>query len=260
MSKELEVKKQAELQAFADQADQLFEDLAIDSSDIVIPKILLMQPSSGFVNEGKATLGDFRHSLSAEKVGSILEPVAIIPFHYTKCIDVVDAGDGNKLIRKDPFNAQTSQLPREDVEDGRKVKRFTRLDFFCLVPSLMAGGSTLPCVVSFKSTGYKAGSLILTQWAEIQAANIKAKQEGRLKDIRLPFSKMFALAGTKHTNEKKQTYCVPSIQVAGDVPMDLQATALQWLQTVKTSKNIKVDASDDQEVEHVHVADGTGAF
>ena len=267
MANEVQVKTAQEIATNAMLVDEVFADLVIDKSDIIIPKILLMQPTSGFVAEEKAQLGEFRHSMTGEKVGSILEPMVIIPFHYTKCIDVTNADDGGKLIRKEPFNAQTAQLPREDVEavttdkgtTKTKIKRFTRLDFFCLVPTLLASGSSLPCVISFKSTGYKAGSLILTAWSDVQASNIKAKQEGRLADLKLPFSKAFSMGGIKVTNDKKQTYFAPSVQVCGEASAEHQRLALQWLQTLKTEK-IVVDASDEKESEHVVVADGTGAF
>lgn len=267
MSKEVATRSaNAVSSELASAADEVFADMHIDQSDLVIPKVLLMQPTSAFVADGKAGIGDFRHSLSGEKLGTIVDPLEIVPFHFTKCIDVVDAreGAGNKLLRKDEFTAANAKLPREDVEtiNGQqvKVRRYTRLDFFCMVPALVKAGSSLPVVVSFKSTGYRAGGIILTEWQDIQASNIKAKQEGRMGDLRLPFAKTFKLAGTKTTNEKKQTFCVPSIQVSGVTDVEMQKLCLQWLKTVKNSASVRVDDRDEREEEHVVVADGTGAF
>lgn len=255
--KELATKASAEVAQHAALVDDVFGDLAIEQSDLVIPKVLLMQPVSAMVAEGKAQIGDFRHSLSGEKLGTILDPLVIVPFHYSKCIDIVDGATG-KLIRKDEYNIANAKLPREDKENGQPIRRYQRMDFFCMVPKLLESGSSLPVVVSFKSTGYRAGGIILTQWQDINAGNMKAKQEGRIADLRLPFSKMFALAGVKTTNDKKQTYCAPSIQVCGDTPQDLQGLCLQWLKTIKSGA-AKVDDRDDN-VEHVDRADGTGAF
>lgn len=268
MSKEVQTKQAAELAVAPDAIDAIMGDMQIDSSDLVIPKVLLMQPVSGFVaEEGIAAVGDFRHSTTKEKLGSIVEPLEIIPFHYTKCIDVVSAEEGTsgKLVRKDEFNLANSKLPREDVETlpngaKQKIRRYTRLDFFCLVPQLMEKGHSLPCVVSFKSTGYRAGGIILTEWQNIITANQQAKAQGRSKDMKLPFARVFALSGTKRTNEKKQTYCIPSIQPAGEATVEQQKVALQWLNTIKTSKVVVDETGEDEVREHVDVADGTGAF
>lgn len=261
MSNDVAVKGPTQLAALSDMADEVFGEMQIDSSDILLPKILLMQPVSGFVGDGKAQIGDYVQSLSVEKVGSILEPFQIIPFYLTKCIDVVNADDGNKLIRKDPFNKETAALPRDDKENGVNIRRYTRMDFFCLVPKLMQGGSVLPAVVSFKSTSYRAGQLIISAWADTQTSNQKAKQEGRAGDMKLPFSKSFELAGQRRENDKKQKYCAMTVAPGPAVTEEQQRMCLQWLATIKSqSVSIKVDNSDDNVAEHVEVADGLGPY
>jgi hypothetical protein len=248
--KELKLKEQNEVAL--DVIQDIMDDMYIDTADLVIPKVLLMQPTSAFVaEEGIAQVGDFRHSTTKEKLGSILEPITIIPFHYTKCIDVMNAEDGS-LLRKIDFNLENSKLPREDKEkqpDGRTldIKRFTRLDFFCLVPKLLDLGHSLPCVISFKSTGYRSGGIILTEWQQVITANQQAKAAGR-KDLKLPIARVFELAGIKRTNDKKQTFCVPSIVPAGWTTPEHQRLALKWLSTVKTS-NVVVDQTDEQVVD-----------
>lgn len=248
MSKELETKKQKNviLAEHAAMAEEVFGDLTIDSSDILIPKLLLMQASSEAVAAEKARIGDFINSVSGEKIGSIVEPIEIIPFYNTKCIDIINADDSNKLLRKEPFTPETAALPWEDTENGVKIKRFTRLDFFCLLPSQIAKGAILPFVVSFRSTSYKTGQAILTQWMEIRERNRIAQAEGRLNDIQMPFSKSFLLEGKKITNEKKQTYAVPSVRVHQDVSEEEQRMCLQWIKTVKANKT-RVDDSDEME-------------
>ena len=263
MKKEVVAKEAQQLSLFdASMVDDVFSDMELDASDIVIPKLLLMQPMSDLVTGDKASIGDFTNSVTGKKVGSIVDPIEIVPFYSKKSWDIQEDGDGNKWIRNEEYNLQNANLPWQDVENGKKIKRIKRLDFYCLVPKLMAEGSVLPVVLSFKSTGYRGGGIIITEWHEIKARNANAKQAGRLNDLKLPFSKSFVLSGKKLTNDQRQTYCVPSVEVGKEVDAETQKLALQWLNTIKTSKNVVVDESDSVETtdEHTDIADGTGAF
>ena len=245
-TKEIEVKKQNQIaMAHADMVDDVFGDIEIDTADILIPKLLLMQSTSEYVAQEKAKLGDFVSSTTGEKLGSILEPIEIIPFYHVKSLDIINADENNELIRREPFTPENAALPWDDMEGNVKIRRVKRLDFFCLVPKTLAKGSILPMVVSFRSTGYKAGQAILTAWLETRERNRIAKIEGRLTDIKLPFHQSFVLSGQKLTNEKKQTYAVPSVQGGKEVAEDHLRMCLDWIKTVKTSKNIKVDESKD---------------
>jgi len=245
-TKELEAGRQRDIaRAHAQVADDLFEDLAIDSTDIIIPKLLLMQGMSQFVADDKAKLGDYVNSVTGERLGSVVEPIEIIPFYHRKSLDILNADENNERIRNEEFTPANATLPWTDVEAGVNIKRVKRLDFFCLVPATLAKGSILPMVVSFRSTGYKAGASILTAWMETRERNRIAKEQGRLADVQLPFHQSFVLSGQKLTNDKKQTYVVPAVQIGKAVPEDQQRMCLDWFQTVKTSKAIKVDETDE---------------
>jgi hypothetical protein len=175
----------------------------------------------------------------------------------------MNADDGS-LIRKLVFNLENSKLPREDTEkqpDGRTldIKRYTRLNFFCLIPKLLDAGQSLPCVISFKSTGYRAGGIILTEWQQIITTNQQLKARGNSSDMKLPIARAFELSGTKRTNEKKQTYCVSSVVPAGWATVDQQRLALQWLSTVKTTK-VVVDSTGDSDIVETTVSQDTGKY
>lgn len=261
--KDVAVKQQGALadSGFANNiVDDVFDDLQVDSSDIVIPKLLLMQQSSQYVAAEKAKLGDFVHSLTGDKLGSIVEPVEIVPFHYRKSWDIVNKDDNNSYLRNEPFTPENADLPWEDKEEGMNIKRIKRLDFFCMVPKQLAAGSLLPMVVSFKSTSYKTGAIILTEWSEIKARNEMLKKQGQLNALKLPFSKSFVLAGVKLTNDKKQTYCASSVVAGVDVPVDTQKLCLDWLKTLRTSKNVVIDDSEEKEVSKPQQATETGEF
>lgn len=213
---------------------ELAEEFKIDKSDILIPKILLMQPSSELVADGKATIGDFRNSVSGAKVGTILEPFLFIPFHYNKIWDIVDADEGNKWLRSEPFKSGADEeLPWEFEEAGKKFKRIKRVNLFGLMPKEVEQGNTLPLVLSFKSTGYREGTKILTQ------------MQLNLSHKKLPWNTVYAISGEKRKNEDNQTYCVPKVEVAGEAHEDHLRLCMEWYKQVKSmAQRIVVDESD----------------
>lgn len=263
MGKEVAVKQNAEVSTEVLDAgliDEVYGSYQVDASDIVIPKLLLMQQSSQYVAAEKARLGDFVNSLNGDKLGSIVEPIEIIPFHFRKSWDIVNKDDNNSYLRNEPFTPANAALPWEDKEGAMNIKRIKRLDFFCMVPKMLGAGSVLPMVVSFKSTSYKTGAIILTEWEEMRARNAQLKKSGKANEMKLPFSKSFILAGVKLTNDKKQTYCSSSVIAGIDVPMETQKLCLDWLKTLRTATNIVVDDSEEKEVTKPAGENFTGDF
>jgi len=225
------VKKEINAVATAEEFDFIVEDFKIDSSDILIPKILLMQPTSVFVNDEVASLGEFRNSVTKERIGSINEPFSFIPFHYTKQWDIID-DDGN-YIRKEVFNPGDENLPWEFKEGDANLKRIKRLDFFGFIPKKLEEGDTLPMILSFRSTGYREGTKILTQFK----LNISKRK--------LPWSDVWSIKGEKRKNESNQTYCVPMIDMVGDSSVEQQKVCMDWYKSIKSlSTKIVVDDSD----------------
>lgn len=247
---EVVAKQQNQIVSMNEFAD-IAADFHVDKSDILIPKILLMQPSSDMVNEEKASLGDFRNSVTGAKVGSIAEPFSFIPFMYKKTWDIVNADDNNTWVRSEPFNPEDENLPWEFVENAVNMKRIKRLDFYGFEPKSLEQGNILPMVLSFKSTGYREGMKILTQFQ----INVSTK--------RLPWSHVYSIAGSKLKNEKNQTYCVPKVDIAGETNEENLKLCYEWYKNMKTL-SVRVDESDNQGPETVinqeDVIDNTGKF
>ena len=209
------VKKEQTQVAIPDaEFDQLMDDFKIDSSDILIPKILLMQPSSVFVNDGDATLGDFRNSVTKEKLGSINESFSFVPFHFTKSWDIV--GDGGKFVRKEEFKPGDENLPWELDSEGVRMKRIKRLDFFGFPLKKLEQGDQLPMILSFRSTSYREGTKILTQFK----LNISKRK--------LPWCNVWSIKGEKLKNEDNQTCCVTKVDILGETPQDVLEHCMSW--------------------------------
>ncbi len=222
--------------------------------DIVIAKILPMQPSSVLVTDGKATMGEFRDSLSGVKLGSIVEPIDIIPFHIEKFWDIlVQEGDQFKWDHSDPLienpalPGYNDNLPWSDKVDGVEIKRVRRMNFYVLLPKEVAANTAIPYIVSFKSTSFREGKKVFTQmFLRNRKANLP------------PPAYTFKLGGLKQKNEKG-TFIVPTVEM-GRASTEMEvAESLNWYRLIKKGA-VKVDDSDLKGAADVHAdVDDTGA-
>jgi hypothetical protein len=224
-------------------------------TDLIIPKLLLMQGMSDAVTEGKAGVGEWRDSVNHNKFGSITESFEVVPFHVTKHFDIEVENDDGKFewVRTEPIIENPSlpgyndQLPWTDKEDGKNIKRIRRLNFYVLIPKEVEEGTSIPYVVSFKSTALKEGQKMLNQ---MYVRNLRAKLT--------PASYKFKLSVTKQENDKGKWF-VPVVELGGLSNSDEIAEAHSWFKTVTAKgSTVKVDESDV--VKGSKVAAETGDF
>lgn len=138
-------------------------DMGISQSDLVIPRILLMQNTSEYVGDDKAKLGDMVDSSTAEVLGGIGEPLEIIPLKAYKTLMTYNMSSGSpKFMRQETLTPELAKLPWEGTEDGQPVKRVQCLNFFVLLASDCEMGEPFPRVISFRSTSMNAGKQLAT--------------------------------------------------------------------------------------------------
>lgn len=228
--------------------EQLTNDWGVPtgpSQDMVIPKILPQQGLSKFVVDRKAMIGEFRDSLSGKLVGSIDKPFEMIPFYCQKVWDIqAQQADGTykyaktiPLVENPLAPDYNDNLTWEGEEDGVKVKRIRRLNFFVLLPEEVADGSAMPYVLSFKSTGLKEGKKL---WSSMYVRNAKAQIP--------PAAFSFKVGGKMVTNDKGSFVVMGLDQGRKSTEAELKE-CLSWLKLVRQA-NVKVDNSD---VEHTEV-------
>lgn len=181
-------------QAQAPQGEQIL------ASDIIIPKLWLMQGLSDLVAADKAKAGEIRRSTNEELVGGPNSPVEFIPitfqnkwviqekvgkkFEYRKTVSR-DGGlqDAMKIIT----DRTGENLEWEFQHNGTDWKRVKVLNVFALlvndikaeqaefekfkktgeVPDL--NKTLLPVVISFRSTSYNAGKTVVSHFAKAMA-------------------------------------------------------------------------------------------
>lgn len=220
------------------------------SSDIIIPKILPMQGLSELVTDGKAVMGEFRNSLSGEKLGSITDPIEIIPFAVQKVWDIYkQVGDKFEWEQSIPLNENPASkdyndlLPWADKDaDGVNIKRIRRMNFFVLLPSDLAQGHALPFVFSFKSTSYTEGKKIYSQ---MYMANPSKKLP--------PPAYTFKIGGTKEKNDHG-TFIVPKMELGRLTTADELTQCLYWFKQVS---KLRVDEKDTEGGENFGAAQAT---
>lgn len=241
-------------------------DVAVTANDFLIPKLLIMQAQSELVTARKAIFGDICDSISGEKKGTIDKAIEIIPFFVQKKWDIEEIkADGKKeWLRSVPMQDNAS-LPDyngnwawEGTEDGKKIRRIYRYDFFVLLPEDIAKGSPMPYVLSFKSSSVKAGKILMN---EMYVRNVAAKL--------LPFANKFLLSGEMAKNEETGGSYVVAKTTKGESCSEAQLQAcVEWFRRIK-STTVIVDESDvtksgthsePQDVTPAAASNGTGEF
>lgn len=215
----------------------------ISSRDLVIPKILAMQGLSELVSEGKAKLGDFVDSVSGEVLGSIENPVEFIPFHMEKTwiISRKKKGEGKfEFERYEPVTSENQDYPFEAQEGDDTLKYEYTLQFYVLLPH----DTSMPYVISFKSTSLRSGKVLSTQmYVRNRAAGL------------VPPAYTMLLTGKKEKNDKG-TFIVMETKPKGKTPNNLIAECLNWYKVIKEG-GAKVAA---EKSEHGAAYEGNAQF
>jgi hypothetical protein len=223
------------------------------SSDLIIPRLLLMQGLSAAVAERKAQQGDMIRSTTNEVIGGPDKPLDIVPLKLTPAWRVEEKIGGKfEFRRMEERTAANDSLPWEFQENGSDWRRVKVLNLFALLerdikaflaamqaedPDLGAG--LLPVLISFRSTSFPAGKVVATYYAQVrdfQRYNPNAKS----------YAHKLQLSCKQDKNDKGSYYV---FQVEGK-PKRLDPTLIpeaeRWFNQVNAMKEIKVDVADDE--------------
>lgn len=228
MSKELVTKETATPQEVG-QMKNLWDVPSISQRDVIIPAILLMQPMSPQVTDGKAAFGEWRETLNQEVLGKFEQGFEFVPFKLVKLfIEQKDLGDEKEFLRAVEITPQNENLPYEDSEmiEGKEVKiiRDRVMKFFVLLKTELDQGAAIPYTLSFKRTSYQAGQKLATQMF------IKNLNSGKT-----PASMIMTVTAAKKTQENK-TWAAANCVPMGPTPDKYISEAFRWLEIVNSGK------------------------
>lgn len=242
------------------------------NSDIVIPRLLLMQGLSDFVAERKKSpigepigQGDMVRSTTAEVLGNPEEPVEFIPLKMTAAWILKEKIGGKYEFRGiEPRTALNEDAPWDYVKNGADWKRVKALNVFALLPSdisqfheemesvLKSGEmpdlnkTILPVQISFQSTSFNAGKAVATFYAQIRDMT-------RYNPAIKPYHYTLTL-GCKQEKNDKGSYYVFEVGKTKKLDQKLVDEAARWYTILNTLKDIRVDTSGDDEAAPVQGA------
>ncbi len=206
------------------------------ASDLVIPKVLLMQGLSKLMNNENvsARLGEIRGSLEGNLLGGPKEAMEIIPFFVKENWNLFEEENGKYEFRgREPRTMANDSLPLEEVVEGKKIRRDKTIDVYVLSPKEIEQGEFLPYLISFTRTSFRAGKKLVTIGQ-------------KLKMFKKPLaSKIFKLISTKVENDKGTFYAF-DVEQGVDAKPEHTAAAYNWY--LEISKNmVRIDEGDMEE-------------
>ena len=192
----------------------------MSQSDLIIPRIELMQPLSTHVTEGSAKFGDFICTLDNSVISDIERGFQFLPFYMTKFHFVSKLKDRDfKYDRTEPIlNAMDEAKPWEDADpDGTPIKRTVVRQFYGFV-----NDNPVPMIIRAKGTSTQFAKKLITQMYVTNKAS-------RLP----PCGVAIVVKGRKEKNAKGQ-YAVMDFVVKGKATNEQIAECKKWYDTVKT--------------------------
>lgn len=216
----------------------IMEEAGISMSDIVIPKILLMQGTSGIVAEDKAKLGDMVRSDSEEVIGGIASPLEILPLKLNKVWRTYDvSGASPKFLRAEPVTKINEKREWTGEENGIPIRHDMCFDFFVLLKKECEEGTPFPYVLSFKRTSAGTGK-------ELASHIFKLGLVGQL-----PYARSVQIRTEKQKNPNGSNYfAVYKIKPTDAVPQFKEAAAM-WFGILKDSSKYTVDEAAEEKAE-----------
>jgi hypothetical protein len=205
------------------------------STDIIIPKLLLMHGLSKLVAAGKKNQGDLIKSDDESTLAKRGETIQIVPLSFSKSwrISEVVPGQQNKWKGEIPRNASNDDLPWDDVVDGKAIKRDRAYNFYAMLCKDMDAGTAFPIRLQFLRTSSKAGQILADHFAKSKMFNKDSKGQ------------TFTITAESETKENKTFLKFSLSPGAATSPKHLEQCT-EWAQML--AKNI--DKIKDHEVDN----------
>lgn len=229
----------------------------VDPADVLIPRVLIMQPISELVTEAKAQAGALVRSTTGEFLGGkkgqddVFMP--FVPLFIQKIWVVMEyVGQKSEFRRTEPYTAQNAQAPWTWQENGAKWERNQANNLFALLPGDIAKETAarrklaetgelpdaedalIPVVIQFTRSSFKVGKEVATHFAKSAAFGV-------------PAAASTLSLYTELVKGEKGSYYIYKMGPRAKTPMDHLELAKRWYGVVsKTS--LKVDTGTDDDV------------
>lgn len=219
----------------------------IDSSDVILPAVYLMQKMSEWVGDELAKAGQFVKSINKAVIGGRGTAVELVPLSFNKSFRIAEAV-GNKWVRNEPWDPAKSQ-EWEFEEEGKSLKRVKCINVYALLmPEVVAEAkekelvaksgemfdlekALTPVLISFRSSSFKAGKVLTDHFAKAQ--QYKAE----------PYVLKFKLDSHEDSNDDGDFY-VSDVVSAGKLPQEFYETCAYWRGLILKGKTKVVETEE----------------
>jgi len=270
MKQEIEKTAEAQVPMVASQGTE-----EILNSDVILPRVMLMQGASEAVAQRTAQLGDIIRSTTAEKLGDPDAPFLFIPLTFKNkwLIQEIQEGKSKHLFRGfEARNAANEHLPWDYELDGKQMKRVKMLDVYALLPGdvdaeekavadLAESGelpdlndTLLPVVISFKATSYKAGQAVVTHFTKA-----KGMAEKTGNPAIKPHAYTMSLGCAMDSNDSGDFY-IYKCTTAGRLSKSQAMAADLWHKILQDRPDIRVDEAEEATPESAAPSTGEAHF
>lgn len=200
----------------------LFEDWDlsgdIETSDLVIPHILLQQALSTFVDDGIAQPGQFVDSVDGARL-DVDGKLELVVFDFFKTWIILEKVGNSKEFRAiEPITPENCNLPYQEGD----IERVRTFNFYVILAGADVATST-PYVLSLSRTQLKAGKNILTNIQRLKRAGKPAA------------GAVFVLSTHKEKNEKGSWFVVDAA-MGRETTLEEKQAAYSWYKSIKSGE------------------------
>jgi len=212
----------------------------VDSSDIIIPKLLLMHGQSMLVQDGEASIGDLVKSTSKKIVATRKagKGVKVIPFMlYKTWVNEAKVEGKWKWKGEEPLTLSNADLPWNGYQDdeGNEARRSSALNFYAMLADDIGEEIALPVRLQFKRTSKKAGAAIAHFFGECRMQ----KKPGCMKVWTIGSDVVKA----------DETYQIFTSSMGEDSSVEQIAACKQWYLEIQKNRSKFTDHEEERESE-----------
>jgi len=227
--------------ANTEEFDDLFAGESVDTKDFIIPKILLMHPTSELVKKGEKNIGEIMKS-TGEVIAKRNETFEVV---------VIEKWKDWRIMKKNPqsgrfeFEGYQEWTPANDdamweyIENGESYRRDKTLNFYALLVSEIGKGKTAyPVKLSFTRTSFRVGGVMADWYAKA------------LTDKIFPWAQTFKI-GAQLKEGKEESFFAFTAVSGGAASPEVQETAKFWKKIMKSTgmKDLRAKEHGDDEGE-----------
>lgn len=229
-----------------DFADGGWDTEVVDTKDILIPKILLMHPTSDLVKKGQRNIGEVIKSTDEAVVAKRGETFDVIVFEKWKDWRIMKKNPQSgrfEYVRTEAWTPDNDNSEWDFTEGNDTYRRDKTMNFYGLLTSDIAKGSAFPVRLAFVRTGFKTGLKIADAYARA------------LMDKQPPTRQSFKI-GAELKEGKEESYFAFTAAPGEATTEEQKKVALQWRQIVTKARQSNTIVDD--EVDETPVTSNAG--